>query len=272
MDDFDTRLLQQLSLSSKQPRPDDSDTTEAPHQPHPQPAPPRSGANTGPKGVINDYKQYQSELKAAESARQSAYAEKISAKTLKSGWYQRTMAAEKFQDKEEDDEEENIDELIRQLEDEDDDCAETGDKMSRLVALTRQSIASHSRSYGSPRLITTDAQYLSTLENPDPSLTTILHLVHPQSSSCKQVSMHFKHLAKIYPHTLFCEYDGHGAVDIPRELYPVILGYSGGICEVNLVGWSKDLSGGGSWIECDEVERLLERNGLLNEGDRVDLD
>jgi hypothetical protein len=264
MDGLDLKLLEGLNLvnDTKETDNDYSQRNDSSS---------RGVANTGPKGVLNDYKAHQLEEESRRKQKKAFFDEQFSKSGLSSGWNQRTIESEKFTDSiENQEDEENIDELIRQLEEEEEDHIEESNStyLSRLVSLTRNVMAKQSKpQFGSLITCEDEDEYLNHIESADPTLILIVHLSRSHLVESRLASNYLAHLASLYPEQKFIEFE-EMSVKIPSGFYPVIMAYRGGEVVSNLVGEIN--RGEGGFFACDMLEKLLLRKGVLN--DRADED
>lgn len=236
----------------------------------------KGGSNTGPKGVLADYRNHQAHLREAAAERRAAEIRQFDSSGLRSGWLQRTIEAESFAREEvHGEDEESADELIRQLEEEEEEQQGQAEEqfsrgangINKLVNLTQSIMSKLRPNYGQLIRIESDQEYLESIERHDPEQILVVHLTRPQVVESRLASQYLAHLAIAYPGTKFIEYSSRD-LEIPNSMFPVILAYRAAEVVANLIG---EVNGGvGGFFECDEIEGVLLKTGVLQEQDRVD--
>lgn len=230
-----------------------------------------SDSNTGPKGVIADFRQFKNEEREAARLRNNLIAEQYSNSGLRSGWMQRTIESEEAEKNvsESKEDEEDINELIRQLEEEEEtDKFDANDSsLSYLLSLTKRVISRHSTKFGRLIFISNEKEYITSIDSEDPETVVIVHLALPELVESRLTSTYLSHLAVLYPKTKFVEYESR-SVNIPNDMYPVVMAYRGGNVFVNLVGEIN--RGMGGFFESDELEEKLLCKGALLEKDKIE--
>lgn len=237
------------------------------------------GAGTGPKGVKADYKFHQKQEKLREQEKTTQYLSEISSRALKSGWIDREIARENFERnphsdnaRVERDEDEETDELIRELEDEIED-QQNPEMLVHLVndIETRRRLYQKTR-YGMLQTIPGD-QFISIIEQTDSEVMVFIHISNPRLPECRILDSLLASIARKYPGSRFItvQRDEINAKFDDRVM-PVVVCYRGGDLVDTLCGFAEGL---GEWkrkgtCEVEDLEEFLVKKGLLSEDDIVD--
>ncbi|ORY50774.1 hypothetical protein BCR33DRAFT_712760, partial [Rhizoclosmatium globosum] len=117
----------------------------------------------------------------------------VKGNALQSGWLERQLEAEKnWNTKDEGDE--DIDDLIRDLEDEEDAFV----KEYKAKRLMEMAVIASLPKYGTLKEIEVD-EYVSCVENVDRNVVVLVHLYQPQVEACRLVNRFLEALAAQYP-------------------------------------------------------------------------
>ncbi|KAJ3340018.1 Phosducin-like protein 2 [Gonapodya sp. JEL0774] len=258
------------------------------------------GPQTGPKGVMADYRFHEKQERARAAVREKELARVLMGKGLKSGWMQRQ---ERREEREKWGDHRRLEEGLDDYEDESD---ESGDEEvqfqfegtkwdSRSLAqyldgmaigefdLTDRrgvicsgespkkstfSGAAHQRhshkSFGIVTEITQD-DYVESIDSEAPHVTVVIHLYQRNHPLCITLNSHLDKLATKYPRVKFLRIISTDAdPDFDDVALPAILGYRNGDLVANLVHIQDQMSTG-SFDICD-VENILLRHNLLGNG------
>ncbi|KAJ4462640.1 putative epsin [Paratrimastix pyriformis] len=169
-------------------------------EPHPAPALQgiRRSANTGPKGVLADYREACARAKAAQAAEQQAILDKLKQNTP----YYSTL-------------DQGNDEELQALRQR---------RMSELKATQGR----RTTSYGHVREVTPD-QYVDIVDHEDPMVSVVVHLFEPGQAACMRLNELLESLAQQYPQINFLRVVASAAKpDFDPLALPTLLLYRGG--------------------------------------------
>ncbi|VDL19535.1 unnamed protein product [Hymenolepis diminuta] len=203
-------------------------------------------AQTGPKGVIADYKQYikvkeeQDKLKnemALQMAKQCA---------LTCRPYSADLLAKE--------QEQKLKDMLEGLIDDDDDAFLAQYRQKRLAEMrgTFDSLPTYSRVY---ELSTSN--FVSEIDMEPPQVTVIVHIYEEGNTACKSANEAFLYLCRAYPHSKFCRIRASLSFlsrDFIANGIPAILVYKNKEMVGNLISISKELD---DFFTPEELETYL---------------
>ncbi|KAJ3060293.1 hypothetical protein HDU99_005984, partial [Rhizoclosmatium hyalinum] len=218
-------------------------------------------AMTGVKGVINDAKFHEEQEKNRSLIQQRAQLEKFQKNALQSGWLERQLEAEKnWNTKDEGDE--DIDDLIRDLEDEEDAFV----KEYKAKRLMEMAVIASLPKYGTLKEIEVD-EYVSCVENVDRNVVVLVHLYQPQVEACRLVNRFLEALAAQYPLVKMVKIISTKAnASFDNIALPALLIYKGGELQKTLLRITDEIQGWARTGRCDldDFEEYLIRNNVVS--------
>ncbi|KAJ3286308.1 Phosducin-like protein 2 [Rhizoclosmatium sp. JEL0117] len=218
-------------------------------------------AMTGVKGVINDAKFHEEQEKNRSLIQQRAQLEKFQKNALQSGWLERQLEAEKnWNMKDEGDE--DIDDLIRDLEDEEDAFV----KEYKAKRLMEMAVVASLPKYGTLKEIEVD-EYVSCVENVDRNVVVLVHLYQPQVEACRLVNRFLEVLAAQYPLVKMVKIISTKAdASFDNIALPALLIYKGGELQKTLLRITDEIQGWARTGRCDldDFEEYLIRNNVVS--------
>ncbi|GBP84861.1 Phosducin-like protein [Eumeta japonica] len=210
-----------------------------------------TASNTGPKGVIEDwrrYKQLEAENRVQLERERIALAKKLtlSVKT----------ESEETKDKKDAELEEELSELI----DEDFLLKYQKQRMQELMAQLQKS-----PQFGRVITLSTGDDFLKAIDKEDPKVTVVIHIYNENNSACGAMDGCLNVLATEYTTVKFCRIAA-GVTGLSRHFHvegvPALLVYKGGQIIGNFVRLSTEL---GNDFFATDVERFLIEFGILPE-------
>ncbi|KAI9344943.1 thioredoxin-like protein [Obelidium mucronatum] len=218
-------------------------------------------AQTGVKGVINDAKFHEEQEKNRNLIHKRAQLDKFNNTALRSGWLDRQLEAEKNWNTK-DEEDEDIDELIKDLEEEEDAFVKTY-KAKRLMEIAM--VASTPR-FGVLKEIEVD-EFVSSVENVDESVTVLVHLYQPDVEACRLVNSYLQVLAPQHNSVKMIKIISTKAdPSFDNIALPALLIYKGGNLTKSLLRITDEITGWARSGRCDldEFEEYLVRQRVLS--------
>ncbi|ORZ40600.1 thioredoxin-like protein [Catenaria anguillulae PL171] len=219
-----------------------------------------SGPQTGPKGVLADYKHAQRIKQQQQQAKHKAYWDKINRSALSST---RPVLDEKMAN---DDDELDDDELLNQLD---------VDLADRYAAMRLDQIrqANQLPTFGTYREIGV-TQFLKEVDEEHVGVSVIIHLYEPYITECQLLNKHLTALAPKFAHAKFLRMRASSSpsTNLDPVALPVLQVYRGGNLVSNLVRISDDMQelANSREYSADECETVLKAHGVLRDGDEAD--
>lgn len=222
-------------------------------------------ALTGPKGVLEDYKFHTKKEKIRKEEKYTKYIDELSSKAMPSGWMQQQIQNEELakgglvQAKDTQEEDEDIDKLLKELEEEVDE--ENMDHV-KLYLKRLENLKIRSKKFGSVREVGID-EFVSAIEDEDPSVLVVIHVYQDHVEECKQLNRLLPHIAHKYSHIKFLIANSRrieSAFD--DEVLPILLCYQNGDLIKSFFRIQDEL---GTRFDIDELESYLLSNEVLNE-------
>ncbi|KAI8930197.1 thioredoxin-like protein [Entophlyctis helioformis] len=240
------------------------------------------GSFTGPKGVANDAKFHRRQEQARAAIQRQALADKWSSQALSSGWLQRQLASERAAAAADGDKLRSLqrgrlehpepaanasdsDDDLEGLEDlEDDDEYIQEYRARRMLQLQVQSVRPR---FGVVADLQT-ADYVSAIDDVDPSVTVVIHLYQQSLDACRLVNTFLDTLATAYPTVKFAKIVSTKADAVfTDDVLPAVLVYEAGALTHTLLritdeipGWAKT-----GRVSYTEFEEYLWDMGVLAE-------
>ncbi|KAJ3411832.1 Alpha-1,3-mannosyltransferase-like protein [Chytridiales sp. JEL 0842] len=226
------------------------------------------GAMTGPKGVIADYKFHKQQERSRSDEKKARDWAKVSKSGLQSGWLQRQLEAEKKAGikggRDDDDADEEVDDLIKSLEDEEEDAVLQEIKTRRLLEMAAMV---NKKRFG--KLIEVDVdQYVDCIDKEDPNVHVIIHLYMPYHEACRQVNEFLADLAPRYPYTKFVRIVAIKAdSNFDQIALPALLVYKNGDVVTSFMRVTDEIEGWAKTGRCelDAFEEFLLSNKVISE-------
>ncbi|CAH1981780.1 unnamed protein product [Acanthoscelides obtectus] len=209
-----------------------------------------TSTNTGPKGVIRDfkdYKQLESEKRRNEERQMIELAKKFTM-TVKS-----TLEEEREKAALEDPE---LAELLK-----DDFLLQYQKK--RMQEMLEQT--NHNIKFGSLLTLTTGQEFLDAIDKEHKSVTVIIHIYDDNLEACRALNASLQELCRIYENVKFCRMPSNCAGvsrEFKREGLPALLVYKDGNLVGNFVRLTDDL---GNDFSVEEVKIYLVEHGSLED-------
>ncbi|KND00696.1 uncharacterized protein SPPG_03817 [Spizellomyces punctatus DAOM BR117] len=224
------------------------------------------GAKTGPKGVMADYKFHQRQERARRELKQQNAVSKYESKALKSGWLARQLASEETpQNQGASADDISAEELLEELENEEEDEYIKEYRLKRLLELAQN--AQRPR-FGTVVDLQSADDYLSAIDDEDPSVTVLIHLYQPRIEACRTANTLMDLLAQRHSHTKFCRILSHVADEgFDQVALPAMLAYVGGELKATVMRVLDEVEGWKRTGRCtvEEFENVLTEWGLLDE-------
>ncbi|XP_030624854.1 phosducin-like protein [Chanos chanos] len=225
-------------------------------------SPDGTAVNTGPKGVINDWRKYK-QLETEQRVEQQKEMEKLIKKL--------SMTCKSHLDEEEDRQKQkelqdkiNGKMALRDGEDDDDDEAFLQQyRQQRMEEMRRQ--LSGGRRFERVFDLSGGEEFLRAVDEEAKGTLVLIHIYEPEVPACQAMEGSLLCLALQYPHVKFCRVQGSaiGTSALFRSsALPALLLYRGGELVGNLVRVSDQL---GDDFYATDVEALLQEYGLLPE-------
>ncbi|KAJ1535128.1 hypothetical protein HK096_002993 [Nowakowskiella sp. JEL0078] len=257
----------------------------------PEDVPQRTGNYTGPKGVLADYEFHQTLGRVREKQQLQVKADRLSSGALRSGFMQRQIQTE-FDEKNQTslvtDQQPVVDtddELIRQLEQEEEDFVAEfdGEKpstirsgrlaTSELVAIRAKRLMEMNSllvkpTYGVFREISV-ADYVNQIDGAPKDVSVVLHLYQQSHDACRLLNSLLTVLAKMYPATKFLRVIAEQAdpdMDFDVSM-PALLVYRNGDLVNNLLRLSDEIQTWKNTGRCDvdDLEAFLIKMGIIKD-------
>ncbi|CAL8086602.1 unnamed protein product [Calicophoron daubneyi] len=230
----------------------DSKKEDAPSAPLPDtPAVmPDGQPQTGPKGVLSDYKKFQ-KLKAEKVLEEQRALMDYSKKHSMSCRSYNEDVAEEMRDK-------ALAEALEKL-DEDDEFMVIY-RQKRMHEL--KSVLDHLPVYEEVFELTAE-NFVSEIDQAPGGVTVVVHIHEQENRACTKVNECFKELCKEYPHVKFCRIrasNAHLSYEFSRSGVPAILVYKKGELIGNLLKITQEL---GEEIYTNDLENYLIERGFL---------
>lgn len=219
-----------------------------------QPPPPPNGqqANTGPKGVIEDwrrYKQLETEKREENERERLALAKKLAL----------TCRSER-EDKEVEKEMEKL-----ELDDEDDEFLKEYMK-KRMQEMVEASVM-NKKHFGRVFNLSDGDQFLAAVDHPDhKNVITVIHIWEHGHEACRTIDQSFQTIAKEYSHIKFCRIQASSTAVLSRDFkasgIPAILVYRSGELINSFVRLTDTL---GDDFYASDLESFLIENGIMSD-------
>ncbi|KAJ3349692.1 hypothetical protein GGF32_005316 [Allomyces javanicus] len=256
--DLDERLIraiQQNDTHTLEPRafgepdPDDLSDTETAIAPTDFPAMPTSahgGPQTGPKGVMADYKHQQRMERAAADQQHRDFLAKLDKQAMRG-----KALEDEFADLELDEEDDEVLAKYR------------AQRMAQMQSRARPT-------FGVFREIGV-GQFLKEVDMEHKETPVLIHLYERYIPECARLNRHLTDLASKYGYVKFLRLvASHADKDFDHLALPTIQVYRGGDLQCNLVRVSDDMEElGGEAFELDDCEAVLLGHGALREADQL---
>ncbi|KAI8815214.1 thioredoxin-like protein, partial [Cladochytrium replicatum] len=194
------------------------------------------GPQTGPKGVLNDYRFHNAHQRVLKEEQEKARLNRINRAGLSSGWLQRQLEAEK-----------------REKEDK-------KDHYLRLQTLPR---------FGNLREIEA-GDYVQAIDGAASDVKVLIHLYQPQIEACRQTNYFLSHLARKYPTIKFLKIVSTKAdAKFDNVALPALLVYRGGSLIITILRIIDEVPGWASKGVCEleDFEELLAKKGVIDEAE-----
>lgn len=210
-----------------------------------------SASNTGPKGVLEDwrrFKQLEAQNRAELEKERIALAKKL------------TLSVKPDREAEQDKQIEEIEDELNELIDEDFLMEYQKKRMQELMTQLQKV-----PKFGTVVALTTKDEFLNAIDNEDPKVAVMIHIYNQSSHACETMNGCLDVLARDYPAIKFCKIvaDVTGLSRHFRvEGVPAILVYKAGQVIGNFVQLATEL---GNDFFATDVERLLIEYGMLPE-------
>ncbi|XP_028830289.1 phosducin-like protein [Denticeps clupeoides] len=229
-------------------------------------SPDGTAVNTGPKGVINDWRKYK-QLENEQRQEQKREMERLIKKLS-------LTCRSHLEDEEEREREKKLQDKINgkltvkeaDEDDEDDDEEFLAQYRQQRIAEMRRALAG-GRRFAQVYDICDGEEFLSAVDQEDRNTLVLVHLYEPEVPACQAMEGSLLCLALQYPLVKFCRAQGSavGASALfRRSALPALLLYRGGELVGNLVRVSDQL---GDDFYATDVEALLQEYGLLPDKD-----
>lgn len=217
-----------------------------------------SATNTGPKGVINDWRKFQ-ELKQKREQHAELERMKLMEKlSMKCKPYSQEVEEKAKQEKLSDD-------LDKMLEEEDPFLNEYMKK--RMQEMMEEVISNrNSRKFGQLIQLNTGDEFLDAIEKENAEVLTIIHISNNSIDACKAMNGCLSYLASQYPYIRFCTLDAYAAgmsKRFEKQGVPALLVYKNGHLIGNFVRLSDEF---GEDFFATDVETYLIDHGFLPDG------
>ncbi|KAJ1567297.1 hypothetical protein HK405_006450 [Cladochytrium tenue] len=246
------------------------------------------GAMTGPKGVLADYRFHARQERAREEEQRAFAAARVTRGALSGGWIARAVGQERDEltgvarglEERRREAEDEADELIRALEEEEEDNIPVGGLSASGMAAASVSglegyrarrllelagLANRPR-FGKCEELTSDEALLRAIDDEDTSVVVAVHLYDPRVEACRQVNVFLAGLAPLYPSVRFLRIVAKVAdSDFDPLALPAILVYQGGKLLCPLLRIVDEIDGWARTGRCslEDFEFFLRRNGVL---------
>ncbi|CAH8522152.1 unnamed protein product [Dicrocoelium dendriticum] len=257
---FDDRVLGEkvdnyCSSSESDEASDPSDAESGEQQPNQDPpllAPcySRDQPQTGPKGVISDYKQFQALSRLRKFEDEEKLIEQAKKNTLACRSYNEDVEAALNDNK--------ILEALNAL-DEDDEFL-TQYRQNRLLELKKA--LERLPVYKDVYTLTAD-DFVQEIDGADPGVTVLVHIFEPDHPACRKIDHCLRELCMEYPHVKFCRIRASEArlsYRFSRSGIPAFVIYKRGEVIGNLLQVTRDL---GTDFYTVDVENFLIERGFL---------
>lgn len=238
--------------SSSEDEGDEPEETGGPAQPPPPPPPNGQQANTGPKGVIEDwrrFKQLETEKRQENERERLALAKRLAL----------TCRSER-EDKEVEQEMEKL-----ELDDEDDEFLKEYMK-KRMQEMVEASVM-NKKHFGRVFTLSDGEQFLAAVDHPDhKNVITIIHIWEQGNEACKTIDQSFQDIAKDYSHIKFCRIQASSTAVLSKDFkasgVPAILVYRNGDLIHSFVRITDTL---GDDFYASDLESFLIENGIMSD-------
>ncbi|KAK4703653.1 hypothetical protein P7C70_g2571, partial [Phenoliferia sp. Uapishka_3] len=200
----------------------------------------RGASNTGPKGVLADYK---ARNNVSQTGPKGVLADFVGSQAASAASAMANLTLSLAQ---------NIIKLDREeSEEEDEDEAKAIERYrsKRLAEMSGSGVRGSGRGrkvFGHLREIGMD-QFLTAIEDEDPEVAVVLHLYEPGIEACYTLNTHLSAIARAYPHTKFIRAlatEVDFAADSEDDALPTVIVYRGGELESTLVRLDRDWGSG----------------------------
>ncbi|XP_050436845.1 phosducin-like protein [Adelges cooleyi] len=194
-----------------------------------------TSTNTGPKGVLNDWEQFQQEKKAQRIQKKKDVLKQIQDMAL-------TCKSE-------------LDELDDKF------LAEYREKRMREMMARSREVPEFSEVHD----LLTGEDYLNAIEKENPNVTVLVHIYELNVPACSTMNMCFETLCSEYKKTKFCKIIGSNAgMSLKFKMYgvPAILAYKAGQLVGSFVRITNEL---GDEFFAGDVENFLIEHGVLSD-------
>eukprot|EP00727_Mastigamoeba_balamuthi_P011286 m51a1_g6780 hypothetical protein (270) ;mRNA; r:134502-135810 len=205
-------------------------------------------ANTGPKGVLADYREA---CEKAEKKMKERWADAY--KQIES----ESFSALTF------DEEERLRELEKRVEEEFDDAQEDKEAFSefRRRRLAEMLLEQSRPKFGQVKQLTTDT-YMITVAEADPTTVIVIHIFSQTARVCAMINEYLESLAGKYPQVLFCKITKEDCLEtFDERVLPSLLVYNRGELVKCHMKVTNEL---GFAFTAKDVEQMLDTDGVFD--------
>ncbi|XP_050672142.1 phosducin-like protein [Leptidea sinapis] len=210
-----------------------------------------TASNTGPKGVIEDWKRYK-QLEAEN--RKEMEIEKIAlAKKL-------TLSVKTVREEEQDKETDEIEDELNELLDEEVLLKYQEKRVQELVAQIKKALK-----FGKVLTLKSEEDFLNSIDKEDPKVSVIMHIYSQGNMACETMDACLNILANDYPTFKFCRISADCTCLSRRfriDGVPALLVYKSGQIIGNFVQLSSEL---GNDFYAKDVQKFLIEYGILPE-------
>jgi len=218
----------------------------------PPPVPPQGRKyNTGPKGVLEDYKHFK-EMEAQKRREKQENDRKVAKNCMTARTHAADEEAKKKIDEEEadEDDEEFLEAYRRQ-------------RMSEIAQTYKKANNSKtSKMFGSVLQLTRET-FLDAVDNEDALVTVVVLITESTRRGCREMTSAFQQLPQLYPSSKFCVISAAEvgtSLKFKMEALPAILVYKGGDVVGNFIRLCDDL---GEDACASDLEGFLVEHGML---------
>jgi len=223
----------------------------------PPPGVPGGAVNTGPKGVVADwrrFKQLEAEKRAEDDAERIALMKKLSLSCRTDAEDQEARERERKAQEEMDDLFDEDDEFMRSF------------MQKRMEELMDKNVSTVS-AYGKIIDIHNDGQFLDAVDSVAQNVVVVIYLTDDDAPGCDAVNGCLVNIAKDYDHIKFCRMKVAAVAGCLSSKFkdkgvPAILAYKGGEQIISLIRITDKL---GEDFYADDLEGFLQDNGVLHD-------
>ncbi|KAG5451195.1 Phosducin-like protein [Clonorchis sinensis] len=195
---------------------------------------------TGPKGVLSDYKQYKALERLKEAQKEQELIEAAKKNTLTSQTHVCfNIVSSEF-------------EVLESLDDDDEFIAMYRQNRMRELKMSLERLPVFGTVY-----TLTSSNFVQEIDSTDPSVTVVVHIYEPDNSACRKVNDYLETLCTEYPHVRFCRIqasNAHLSYQFSRSGVPAIVVYKRGEVIGNMLRIDRDL---GNEFYASDLENFL---------------